>query len=233
MLNRLLFLLFLLAPVSALAVAAPQLTTDEPLFDFGTVMKGEKVEHTFVFRNSGTAPLLIDRVKSSCSCTASLVSEKEIPVGGSGSVQAVFDSSRFRGRIHKTLYLYSNDPQRPSVEFQLQGEVVLPLQATPSSLGFGVIAIGAQAQLPVLLKNVGLAPLRIVTVRSTNPDVQVDWNQEAELPVAGEISLSVTARPTVSTRNLLGKIIILTDQPELGEIEIGINGDVQRPLSGR
>lgn len=228
MLYRLLLLLFFLAPVSAWAGAAPQLTAAEASFDFGTVMKGEKVEHTFVFHNTGTAPLVIDRVKSSCSCTASLLSDKEIPVGGSGSVQAVFDSSRFRGKVHKTLYLYSNDPLQPQFEFQLQGEVLVALLATPASLDFGKVAVGADAQLTLQVKNSSSAPLRIVNVRTSNLDLQVDW-QETELPAAAETRLTVTARPTASTQNLLGKILILTDRPALGEIEVAVNGSVLRP----
>ncbi len=225
---RCLLLLLVLLPAHVLAAPAPQLTSDEPVFDFGTVLQGEKVDHTFVFRNSGTAPLVIDRVKSSCSCTASLLSDKEIPAGGSGSVQAVFDSTRFRGRIHKTLYLYSNDPDRPSVEFLLQGEVVVPLQATPATLNFGDVAVGAQSVQTVVLKNTSPVTLLIDNISSLNDAVQVDW-QEVKLAAGAQVSLTIKAVPQAATPNLNGKILVHTNNPSIPEFAVPVSGSVLRP----
>ncbi len=98
---------------TTVSFAAPDLQVATPTFDFGEIYQGEKVPHVFEFSNQGDEPLLIDRVRSSCGCTAVLVSQKNIPPGGKGELKATFDSSRFRGAISKTIYLYSNDPVRP------------------------------------------------------------------------------------------------------------------------
>ncbi len=45
--------------------AAPKISSDEPLFDFGEVRQGEKVEHVFQIRNTGTANLVIMKATSS------------------------------------------------------------------------------------------------------------------------------------------------------------------------
>jgi hypothetical protein len=45
--------------------AAPKISSDEPLFDFGQVKQGEKVEHLFRVQNTGTADLVIDRATGS------------------------------------------------------------------------------------------------------------------------------------------------------------------------
>lgn len=45
--------------------AGPKISSDEPLFDFGEVKQGEKVEHVFQIRNTGTADLVIKRATGS------------------------------------------------------------------------------------------------------------------------------------------------------------------------
>ncbi len=45
--------------------AAPKISSVEPLFDFGEVKQGGKVEHVFQILNTGTADLVINSVTSS------------------------------------------------------------------------------------------------------------------------------------------------------------------------
>ena len=86
---------------TSFAFAAPDLQVETPTFNFGEIYQGDKVPHVFEFTNQGEDPLIIDRVRSSCGCTAVLVSEKNIPPGGKGELKANFDSARFRGAISK------------------------------------------------------------------------------------------------------------------------------------
>ena len=60
--------------------------------EFGTVRRGETREHRYAFRNVGDAPATIALV-SACECTTLDWTRGEIPVGGTGYVHAVFDSS--------------------------------------------------------------------------------------------------------------------------------------------
>ena len=41
----------------------------EEAFDFGEITQGEKVEHTFKFKNTGENDLVIVSAKGSCGCT--------------------------------------------------------------------------------------------------------------------------------------------------------------------
>ena len=45
--------------------AAPKISSVEPLFDFGEVKQGEKVEHVFQIENTGKADLVIKRATGS------------------------------------------------------------------------------------------------------------------------------------------------------------------------
>ena len=43
--------------------SGPKIVVDEPKFNWGEVLQGEKVEHVYKVRNTGTAPLRITNVK--------------------------------------------------------------------------------------------------------------------------------------------------------------------------
>jgi hypothetical protein len=45
--------------------AAPKILSVDPVFNFGEVKQGEKVEHVFQVRNTGTADLVIKRATGS------------------------------------------------------------------------------------------------------------------------------------------------------------------------
>ena len=50
------------------SMKVPQLTINSPVFDFGEVNEGEKLEHTFLIKNTGKANLVISSAKTTCGC---------------------------------------------------------------------------------------------------------------------------------------------------------------------
>jgi Protein of unknown function (DUF1573) len=52
-------------------------------------VKGDTIEAIFYFKNIGNAPLQIESVSSSCSCTVPSFSKHSIPPGGKGFVKLV------------------------------------------------------------------------------------------------------------------------------------------------
>jgi len=64
---------------------AKMLVTDSSYFDFGRVpMSGGKVSHRYSIRNSGTAPLTITKIYTSCMCTAATLVTRSRNVGPFG-----------------------------------------------------------------------------------------------------------------------------------------------------
>jgi hypothetical protein len=58
-------LVFLLLSLYKTAYAQPKIAFDEEVFNFGEVMQGEVVEHTFLFQNKGNEELVIEKVSPS------------------------------------------------------------------------------------------------------------------------------------------------------------------------
>lgn len=76
--------------------------------DFGTINEGDIVEHTFEFKNTGEAPLIIQDAKGSCGCTVPDWSKEPIPVGGTGYVKAKFNSKGKPNVQNKTVTVTAN-----------------------------------------------------------------------------------------------------------------------------
>jgi len=69
-------------PLDTVNVA--KMTFKTTSYDFGTVKEGAEVKHTFVFENTGKAPLLISDARSTCGCTVPQWPKNPIPPGETG-----------------------------------------------------------------------------------------------------------------------------------------------------
>jgi hypothetical protein len=143
-------LLVLLAAASG-ADEGGRLHIATPVFDFGTVERGTKVEHVFGLRNQGPGELRIEQVKSSCGCTVAVVSAAEVAAGGEGRVAVTLDTARMAGRVTKVVTVYSSDPQAPVRTLTLAGEVVADLVLAPTPLYLGRLRRGAASRHEVVI----------------------------------------------------------------------------------
>ena len=102
-------------------------------FNFGTIVAGKRITHSFSFMNNGDAPLILSDINATCGCTVAKDWPK-IPIkpGEGGEILIEFDSSDRTGNQRKTVYVVSNS--RPStLELKLIGDVVGP-DYTPSDI---------------------------------------------------------------------------------------------------
>lgn len=77
-------------------------------FDFGTVNEGEKVKHTFKFKNTGKEPLVISNAKGSCGCTVPKWPREPIAPGASGDVVVEFNSDKKTGKRNQQVTITAN-----------------------------------------------------------------------------------------------------------------------------
>lgn len=87
----------------------PVIEFDSTTMRFGTIAIGEKVTHSFKFKNTGKAPLLISQVTPSCGCTTPSDWPKEpIFPGEGGQITVEFNSRGFPGQIEKKISVLTN-----------------------------------------------------------------------------------------------------------------------------
>jgi hypothetical protein len=71
-------------------------------------VEGALAEHEFVFKNMGSAPIVITNVRASCGCTTPQWTKEPIPPGQTGTIKAVFNSTGRPGAFNKSITVTSN-----------------------------------------------------------------------------------------------------------------------------
>ena len=122
--KKLILTLVLSAALSTLAIAAPAIYVVLPVYDFGSVLEGIAVEHTFMIKNTGDEPLDISGVNAQCGCTATEMATKSIAPGESVALDVLINTTTFGGTISKLITVYSNDPDSPLLNLRVTGQVL-------------------------------------------------------------------------------------------------------------
>jgi hypothetical protein len=104
----------------------PEILISEKYYDFGVIQTDQAVIHTFVIKNCGQSPLMIQNAYTTCDCTTAEFSAKEIPPG-----KVVLMTLQFRPGLHNMMgatvrrgvIFKTNDPVHPTQEIWIQATV--------------------------------------------------------------------------------------------------------------
>src|SRR5690606_27582326 len=89
------------------------ITWEKQSHDFGDIYVGDKVEHTFTFKNTGNEHLFITNVQVSCGCTTPKGWPRDtIPSGQTGEISISFNSTGRVGKQYKPVTLMTNAVNR-------------------------------------------------------------------------------------------------------------------------
>jgi hypothetical protein len=102
-------------------VAKIEFKTD--VIDYGTIEKGADGVRVFEFTNTGEAPLIITKVKSSCGCTIPSWPKEPILPGKTGKIEVKYDTNRVMP-IRKTITVTSNATGSTTVALKIKGLVI-------------------------------------------------------------------------------------------------------------
>ncbi len=89
-------------------IPVSQITFEQDTFNFGEVIEGEKVSHSFMFTNTGNNDLIVSNAHGSCGCTVPEWPKEPIRPGKKGSIDVVFNSSKRAGKAIKDVTVYAN-----------------------------------------------------------------------------------------------------------------------------
>lgn len=64
----------------------------EPTYKFPKTNEGVVLEHTYIFTNTGTVPLIINEYSVACTCTKVEFSKEPVAPGKTGMIKIIFDT---------------------------------------------------------------------------------------------------------------------------------------------
>lgn len=105
------FIFILLKTVSCISQEAV-FSIKEPLKKFEKVKEGELIEHSFQFKNTGNAPLIISDYSVGCKCTQVYFPEEPILPNQTGVVRITFDTKGKYFQQDRVIYLMVNTKKK-------------------------------------------------------------------------------------------------------------------------
>lgn len=168
----------------------------------------------FTLRNPGPAPLVIERLTTSCGCTSALVDRahgllpQTLAPGAQVTVAVTVDLSHHRGMVSKTASVYTDAGPSPAVVLEVRGQVHSLLSLTPAALDFGQIAAGTTRTLPLTVtvspqSRVKTAPALI----ALNPALAVTPNPSAKT-MPGVFAYTVTLSGHAARGPFSGAVVL-------------------------
>ncbi len=201
----------------------PEIVFDEKVYDFGKIYIGEIVEHGFKFKNQGSGELIITSVKSSCGCTAALVSKSNLFKGEDGEVKVKFNPGRFIGRVSKSVTVNSNDPENSTYKLTITGEIVEEVCVNPRQINFGMIRKGDSCARNIEIKTTPELDIEIKKVESPNPYIFITQNKTSAKNVYNYL-VSIEKYDYIG--KFKGIIFIYTSSSRQERIDVPFSGEI-------
>ncbi len=215
-------ILLLVLLFSGSASAAPALRVESLEHDFGEIVQGDRVDYVFRFHNAGDQVLEIGQLRSSCGCTAALLSTRRLAPGAMGELQVTFNSQDFRGEIQKMVTFDTNDPDHASITFSLRGTVKAELFLDPERVNWGVVEQADPLVSELEIVNNSSRSIRLQSPEVTSPGIQAELSSLTVAP--GErTSLRISAEFPPDKKRIAGYVIIVTDFTNVPQLKVPVS----------
>jgi putative membrane protein len=177
------------APAAAAVPGAAAATAGEPAPGGALVFEPEEFAHqaaegeteftaTFVAKNTGTAPVTLTKLDSSCSCLKVEADTGTIAPGASATITAVFDIAKLSGESEKSVFVTTDIPG--SRESRLAVKVSVPAIAVLEPNMITWPQGGGPAPREAVFRVLRDKPIRVLEVSSSRDSVSVEWQTVEE-----------------------------------------------------
>ncbi len=218
------------------AAGTPKFRCDQPTYEFPETWAGDKVEHTFIIHNDGTAPLEILEVKPGCGCTVAKEYDKVIAAGASGKIPFTLNTGMTTAVLTKPINVRTNDPANPNMVLTLKGPVKARISVEPpTGAQFGrvtddsvlsqVVRVVNNTDKPMNLEPVAGHPTGVFkpTIKAVEPGKVFEVTITAERPFsqgmnAAQLNFSTGIEgtpPVLISANLYAPPLLEIQPPQL------------------
>ncbi|GIV22585.1 MAG: DUF1573 domain-containing protein [Bacteroidia bacterium] len=234
-----------IALVTAWSVGWAQIVFEKTEHDFGELVEGPPAVYTFTFKNTGDKPVKLTSVKASCGCTTPSWTQEEVPPGGTGRVQASYDTKGRPGNFIKTITVQHSASETPIV-LTIRGvvkasdrpadrysEVDGSLAWVKRRESFAVVKSTDSPALTFEVKNIGQTPVEFVELIEAKPMFRASFSPKVLAPgQEGKvvITLDGKAARAAGWKHQSGFYEVLrvrTTDPASAEKQLVVNGSFE------
>jgi len=165
-----------------------------------------EVVATYRFTNTGTTPITIDNVHTSCGCTTAALTKNEYAPGESGEIVARMDIGSRTGHQEKSILVTTKQNPKAPMILRLIADIPEPLVVKPTFVMWGV---GESPKSKTIdIKVTDGFPIKLLKVDSDNPNIKVEVSE-----VHPGVELEVHVTPKDTSRPEMATLLIRTDYP--------------------
>jgi predicted double-glycine peptidase len=203
-------------------IKGPRIKVDGMYYDFGIINEGDKIKHTFYFKNIGTSDLKVYS-RSSCSCTISSISSRIIPPGKTGDVTIELDTNGRKGLTNQTVYLKTNDPVNKETILTISGTVEPSIKVVPEKIWFDEVVVNSAISREILIvgsKKRGLSIENIDAPKGIKTKLLRSKSNDDNITIPVELTINTGEIPG----NFDEKIKIFTNDKKRPVIIVPVTG---------
>lgn len=186
-------------------LAQAELAWEKPVQEFRRTPEDLELLATYTYRNTGSQPVEIIRVATSCGCcTTAPLDHKKIAPGEAGSIGIKFTFEGRRGDQQKTIAVSTSDGRQVSLELRCLIEEMLTISP---ALVFWRIGESPEPKTIELVAVKG-HPVKVTEIKSSSPNISATLKTLEE----GQL-YSITVRPVATAQREICQIAVQTDSP--------------------
>lgn len=215
--------------------SAPRVTVMEPVKDYGTIPKGDKLDWAFAIKNTGKSDLQIISATPGCGCTVADF-DKVIKPGEIGKVTAHVDTTNFAGPIAKQVTVNTNDPSNPTTVLTIHAVVKPYVEAYPRGFVRYNLLKGQNGHDAVTLYSEEDEPFQIVKIESPEDWIKIDYKKIEDpkmiapgvgRPGQNQYLVDISMLPNAKIGPLTERVHVVTNSKHQPDYYITISGVIR------
>ena len=182
----------------------PVISIREPLKDFGKVVEGQTLDHSFFISNQGRGPLRILNVKTTVESMTAFPLAQVLAPGQSSEIRVIFATEDLWGKQEQKILLISNDPARLETVIQVKAEIAADFDVKPKIIRAKLDSKSGKWIGSTVLKNVSDHPILVTSLESESKRVAASLQPPFSLPAQldpGQFAIIDVALDFHATRN--------------------------------
>lgn len=207
---------------AAIAWSQPSIEFETTSFDFGTNYPNQDLVHTFEFTNKGNQPLEINRVNTSCGCTAAVASSTTIPASATGALSVTMTTIS-TGQMEKSVMVETNDPDKRRLVLKLTSQVRDLWSFSPqNNFTFRDIPLNTTESKTFTLETVDGENFDILGHKVSRPEFEVEFGEVNE----GAVPVTVTLHSGQRKQTISDTLEIRTNHPKQAIVQARLYAQV-------
>lgn len=161
------------APISG---PQPEATVEHTVYDFGTMAVHEKGTHVFVIKNTGEAPLTVEKGSTTCKCTLSKLEKGQLQPGESAEIELEWTPKDRSNMFQQEAKIKTNDPFRKMIKLTVRGRVDTVVHIEPAgNWEFGQIKNHWESEMSGYMFSPVLEDFNILSIESSDPAMVAEF----------------------------------------------------------